>query len=81
MQPINFDRMWLGAKRPAGAAVTPKGRIFIFSTTKQPLTFTLWAKNQPNNSGKAEDCVQMTDKGFWDDINCNFKGIDEDWVN
>ena len=64
--------MWLGAK--STPTVSKAGRNFVFSATKQLLTFTNWARNQPDNSANGEGCVQMTVEGLWNDINCYFKG-------
>ncbi|KAI7809171.1 mannan-binding lectin precursor [Triplophysa rosa] len=37
--------------------------------TNQPLTFTKWKENEPNDYNGAEDCVVIVE-GLWNDINC-----------
>lgn len=41
-------------------------------SNKDPVTFTKWAKNEPNNRGN-EDCVHMRSKGEWNDKECDVK--------
>ncbi|XP_039510609.1 mannose-binding protein A-like isoform X2 [Pimephales promelas] len=37
----------------------------------QPLTFTNWKENEPNNHNGAEDCTVIYKNGVWNDINCS----------
>ncbi|XP_051553333.1 hexose-binding lectin 4 [Myxocyprinus asiaticus] len=39
----------------------------------QPLTFTKWKKNEPNNYKGAEDCAAHHSDGVWNDIPCDSK--------
>nr|XP_034960698.1 C-type lectin domain family 4 member G-like isoform X2 [Zootoca vivipara] len=41
-------------------------------------TYTKWGVGEPNNQGHGEDCVEMTPRGWWNDIPC---GNDkEGWI-
>ncbi|XP_051984453.1 hexose-binding lectin 4 [Xyrauchen texanus] len=40
---------------------------------KQPLTFTKWKTNEPNNYNGAEDCAAHHSDGVWNDIRCDSK--------
>nr|XP_028573103.1 low affinity immunoglobulin epsilon Fc receptor-like [Podarcis muralis] len=33
-------------------------------------TYTKWGAGEPNNYGHGEDCVEMTPRGWWNDIPC-----------
>lgn len=37
----------------------------------QPLTFTNWRENEPNDHKGAEDCTVIDKSGVWNDINCS----------
>ncbi|XDV27731.1 hypothetical protein PO909_031221 [Leuciscus waleckii] len=37
----------------------------------QPLTFTNWKTNEPNDHKGAEDCTVTDKSGVWNDINCS----------
>ncbi|XP_016405453.1 mannose-binding protein C-like [Sinocyclocheilus rhinocerous] len=37
----------------------------------QPLTFTKWKKNEPNDYHGSEDCVAILTDGEWNDVKCN----------
>lgn len=37
----------------------------------QPLTFTKWKENEPNDYNGAEDCTIIYSSGVWNDINCS----------
>uniref|UniRef100_A0A8C8RTQ5 C-type lectin domain-containing protein n=1 Tax=Pelusios castaneus TaxID=367368 RepID=A0A8C8RTQ5_9SAUR len=37
----------------------------------EPVTYTNWAKGEPNNSNKGEDCVVLYDNGKWNDADCS----------
>ncbi|XP_065133218.1 uncharacterized protein [Paramisgurnus dabryanus] len=39
----------------------------------QPLSFSKWAKKEPNNYDGAEDCVVLNSDGEWNDVGCNTK--------
>ncbi|CAI5766306.1 C-type lectin domain-containing protein [Podarcis lilfordi] len=33
-------------------------------------TYTKWSAGEPNNYGHGEDCVEMTPRGWWNDVSC-----------
>ena len=41
-------------------------------SNKDPITFTRWAKNEPNNLGD-EDCTHMRSNEEWNDTKCKSK--------
>lgn len=51
-----------------GATDKDKEGLFV-DMTNQPLTFTKWKQNEPNDYNGAEDCVVFVD-GVWNDVNC-----------
>lgn len=52
-----------------GATDKDKEGLFV-DMTNQPLTFTKWKENEPNDYNGAEDCIVFVD-GVWNDINCD----------
>ncbi len=74
LQPKNptkpyFEGYWLGANDLA-----TEGR-FVWAATGQPITYTNWDGNNPNND-RDEDCAQIltsnpSSNGRWNDITCN----------
>ena len=38
-----------------------------------PWNFTKWAKDEPNNNGNNEDCMQLEKDRLWHDIPCSFE--------
>ncbi|XP_004680759.1 PREDICTED: pulmonary surfactant-associated protein D [Condylura cristata] len=42
---------------------------FIYPTG-EPLAYTNWAPGEPNNNGKAENCVELLTNGKWNDKSC-----------
>ncbi|XP_056323442.1 hexose-binding lectin 4 [Danio aesculapii] len=55
-----------------GATDAKKEGHFVDSSD-QPLTFTNWKENEPNDYRGAEDCTAVYKTGVWNDINCNSK--------
>ncbi len=46
---------------------------FIWESTGQQADFTYWIPGQPDNTGRAEDCVNMHDRSYaykWNDMPC-----------
>ena len=62
-----FQKHYIGVKRIAKGCET-----FVTSEGKL-LTYTNWDTGEPNNLGSIENCVEMRDKGFWNDIPCSKK--------
>ncbi|XP_067219578.1 mannose-binding protein-like [Chanodichthys erythropterus] len=54
----------------AGATDRQKEGHFV-DMSGQPLTFTNWKKNEPNDHKGAEDCTGINESGVWNDINCD----------
>lgn len=52
-----------------GATDIDKEGHFV-DLTNQPLTFTKWKENEPNDYNGAEDCIIIVESGVWNDINC-----------
>ncbi len=46
---------------------------FVWSNG-QPLTYTNWAPNEPNNGGGNQDYMQIYANGTWDDVSWNYTG-------
>ncbi|XP_067308484.1 hexose-binding lectin 4 [Pseudorasbora parva] len=53
-----------------GATDRQKEGHFV-DMSNQPLTYTNWKKNEPNDFKGAEDCTVIYKTGVWNDINCN----------
>ncbi|ROL55169.1 Mannose-binding protein [Anabarilius grahami] len=53
-----------------GATDTQKEGHFV-DMSGQPLTFTNWKENEPNDYQGAEDCTIIYKSGVWNDINCD----------
>jgi hypothetical protein len=74
LQPKNpskpyYEGYWLGANDR-----TTEGK-FVWAATGQPVTYTNWDGNNPDNY-KEEDCAQILTSnpsinGRWNDINCD----------
>ena len=74
LQPKNptkpyYEGYWLGANDRA-----TEGK-FVWAATGQPVTYTNWDGNNPDNY-KEEDCAQILTSnpsinGRWNDINCD----------
>ena len=59
----------------AGIRVSPENRDSSFRwMTGQPVSFTRWARNQPDNHGAREYCILLSsgpiDTGKWHDVDC-----------
>lgn len=54
----------------AGATDRQKEGHFV-DMSGQPLTFTKWRKNEPNDHKGAEDCTVIDKSGAWNDVDCN----------
>ncbi len=63
--PIGFEgNVWIGLVEPQ------EGR-WLWATT-QPVTFTAWFPNEPNNAGGDENCGEMySQSGLWNDVRCD----------
>merc|ERR1719410_1013924 len=42
-------------------------------TDMSDVEYTNWAAGEPNSLGDNEDCVEMYETGWWNDIPCNFR--------
>uniref|UniRef100_H2ZVY2 C-type lectin domain-containing protein n=1 Tax=Latimeria chalumnae TaxID=7897 RepID=H2ZVY2_LATCH len=40
-------------------------------SSREPVNFTNWGENQPNNGGQCEDCVVVEEFGKWHDLACS----------
>ena len=56
--------------------ITNEGK-FTYESDGKPITWKNWNKNEPNNYGKGEDCVHITNGlygpaagGLWNDLSC-----------
>ncbi|GFS26660.1 metalloendopeptidase [Elysia marginata] len=54
--------MWIGITKEADTFLTAQDK---------PLTYKKWAKGQPNNYKKSEECVELQKDGKWNDLICN----------
>jgi hypothetical protein len=60
---VNFDRFWIGLNDAGEEG-------YWVWTTGEPLTFSLWRANEPNDSG-GEDCGEWyVADGSWNDLQC-----------
>ena len=61
--------MWIGCND-----ITTEGS-FVWSYNNQPLTFTVWEPDQPDDYQTGEDCCVMrwhlSDLGNWNDADCD----------
>lgn len=55
-----------------GATDREKEGLFV-DIDNQPLTFTKWKKNEPNDYNGNEDCTIAEKSGVWNDIRCTFE--------
>ena len=60
MSVIKFkNRIWT-----SGTDVDVEGH-FVWSETGKPLQYTNWRRNQPDNAGKKEDCLEICHDHQW----------------
>ncbi|XP_062598569.1 C-type lectin domain family 4 member M-like [Saccostrea cucullata] len=63
-----FQYAWIGL-----TDILSEGRFVFISTGSKP-TYTNWHKNEPNNAGKVEHCVEKYRTGLkWNDRPCDVK--------
>jgi Ca2+-binding RTX toxin-like protein len=60
-----FDA-WLGGYQPPGSPEPAGGWTWV---TGEPMTYTNWNPGQPDNAGGAENYLEMTGSGGWNDLN------------
>ena len=60
-------RHYIGVKRVAKGCET-----FVTSEGKL-LNYVNWDEEEPNNLGSIENCVEIKQNGFWNDIPCSKK--------
>lgn len=46
-----------------------------WSFQNERITFTKWDKQQPNNFGGNQNCVELRSSGYWHDIGCSVKCV------
>jgi len=51
-----------------------EGTYVWANSADNPVSYTNWAQNEPNNSGGVEDYGQMNDSGAWNDIGPTWTG-------
>lgn len=51
-----------------------KEGTWTFFSSGQPLKYSKWKSNEPNNANHSEDCtvLDLSDDGRWDDRNCQW---------
>ena len=60
----NIDELWIG--------LNDKNRENTFKwTNSDPVIFTKWGSDEPNNLNGDEDCVHMRFNGLWNDNKCD----------
>ena len=60
-----IDEFWLGINDKS-----VEGK-FVYTSDKSPIWFNNWNEGEPNNAGDAENCVQVKQNGFWNDVSCH----------
>lgn len=59
--------MWIGGSDKS------KETQFIWSKSKNKITFTKWLSNNPDDYEGNEDCIEMlATTGEWNDMSCDF---------
>ncbi|XP_048740007.2 CD209 antigen-like protein E [Ostrea edulis] len=61
-----MNRVWMGA-----SDISDEGKFLKLSNAKS-IKYTNWGKGQPDDY-KTEDCVELLDRGTWNDRNCVYK--------
>ncbi|XP_061165761.1 asialoglycoprotein receptor 2-like [Saccostrea echinata] len=62
-----FQYVWIGLTDIL------KENDFVFISTGGKPTFSNWGKNEPNNAGKTEHCVEKLAGSRWNDRSCDVK--------
>nr|XP_014354214.1 PREDICTED: C-type mannose receptor 2-like [Latimeria chalumnae] len=61
---VNVDFLWIGLEKNAS-------KDQWMWSSGEPVNFTNWGENQPNNAGQREDCVAIEAAATWHDYPCH----------
>lgn len=64
---IGNEHVWL-----SGSDLGHEGK-FVWLSNGAPLTYENFMPNQPDNYGSKEHCLEIRDKGLWNDLPCDFR--------
>ena len=63
VSPVEQHTLWVGLRRPQDE--------WLWSSTKQPLDYDIWAEGEPNNAGAKERCGEWISRtGRLNDVGC-----------